>query len=272
MTTDNPQIGVAQGIAKAGRLTPLAIILAFVLLTEVAVVIGVLGTAGVVQLILALFCALFPVIVAASFFFILVKSPWVLYAPGDYSGAVDPTTYIDAVSRSSDGSKRLDAFVKQLPQLVSEIIKQKPDLKIGQPGGGGQEADLVDNFSEQLVEQIEKRVFIVLDLKEFGGDTYRYLPSKESKVADLLDDLYFKIRETADIPSFSYNKVWVLQDLHSDKVYDEIGTAWARARGDDRDYRSLASVGIMPGDSLRVRKLDLRDTRSRSRPSYFGRG
>jgi hypothetical protein len=87
---------IGKGIGTR-EVTPLVIVLAFILLTEVVFMIGVLGTREQVQVILATFCVLFPVALAGSFFWILYRKAYVFYGPSAYPANVDPERYIAAM-------------------------------------------------------------------------------------------------------------------------------------------------------------------------------
>lgn len=77
-------------------LTPLWVVSLFVTLTEVTLGVTVAQTQGGVQVALASFVIVFPVLVAASFFSILWARPWVFYSPNEY-GRTDASSFIQAL-------------------------------------------------------------------------------------------------------------------------------------------------------------------------------
>jgi hypothetical protein len=77
-------------------LTPLWVVSLFVTLTEVTLGVAVGQTEGGVQIALAAFVLVFPVLVAASFFAILWARPWVFYSPNEY-GRTDASSFIQAL-------------------------------------------------------------------------------------------------------------------------------------------------------------------------------
>src|SRR5690349_14478042 len=122
-----PKSLIASGLSKSPQITPLVIILSFVLLTEVVVMVGIVSTKETPQLLLTWFCVLFPVAIAVPFFSLLALKPLVFYAPRDYGKNIDPEKYIAAMSvRVADKTSRL---LKQLPQIIERGALRDADLR-----------------------------------------------------------------------------------------------------------------------------------------------
>jgi len=94
--------------------TPLWVIGLFVSLSEIAISVGIVGSTGFVQVMLALFAIAFPSMIAFGFFRILGKKPWLLYAPAEYQG-VDAVKFIKAIRGAEEKiettSRRLDSVL-----------------------------------------------------------------------------------------------------------------------------------------------------------------
>ena len=168
---------------------------------------------------------------AASFFVILWRKPWVFYTPADY-GDRSPEEFIGAIARISSSTSE---FIARLEATGQSPISDQ---------------DKTESFVEQI-----KNELITIDLSEFGGGT-AYVPvSSGMHVGDLLDFVYFEIVKTYDLEPFTYTKSWILADSSRRKKYRNIGTAWARDRGFARDERDLSSVGITGGAKLLALKI-----------------
>jgi hypothetical protein len=77
-------------------LTPLGIIAAFLSLTEVVLGLALTRVTGPIQIALATFVMVFPVLIAAAFFYILWHRAYVFYAPSEY-GNVNPSDFMSAM-------------------------------------------------------------------------------------------------------------------------------------------------------------------------------
>lgn len=67
-------------------------------------------------------------------------------------------------------------------------------------------------------------------------------------VSDLLDEVYFKLEGAVE--PFTYDKVWVLMNPATGKVFRDLGSKWSEPRGMYRDGRTLWEVGFSPGIKL----------------------
>jgi hypothetical protein len=74
--------------------------------------------------------------------------------------------------------------------------------------------------------------------------------SEHATVQDLLNFVYFALPDS--VSAFSYGDQWLLRRPRDGQVFSDMGTRWAEARGHGIDSRTLAQVGIEPGDWLDV--------------------
>jgi hypothetical protein len=100
-------------------MTPLGIIAAFVTLTET--VLGFVATqvTGGIQIAVTAFVITFATLVAAAFFLILWKRPWVFYSPSEY-GQMDPEKFMKAQSNAP--------LMKEQVALVKSVEQNPADL------------------------------------------------------------------------------------------------------------------------------------------------
>ncbi|MGR8964226.1 hypothetical protein [Rhizobium leguminosarum] len=253
---------VASAIPKGSKITPLVIILSFVLLTEVVVMTGVLATKDTVQLLLTIFCVFFPSAIAVPFFLILAKTPWVLYAPGDFGTKVDPTSYINAMRaqtyiRATATTKKL---IADLPDIIDRALTNAEDVAHEKKGNENNfpNADrgiqLQSNIST-IISEIEKNELISVDLSDFDGSVTKFPVSRSTPISDVLDAIYFDIYRTYPIEAHTYGQSWMLVDVNSGRKYPEMGSMWSKDRGLESDERPIENVGISPGMNLKAVKL-----------------
>ena len=103
-----------------GKITPLWIIAAFVMLTEATLGYAITKTTDGVQIALTVFVIIFAFLVAVAFFLILWQRPFVFYSPSEYGG-VDPKSFIDAINRS------VSPKVAEQVELVRMVEKDPED-------------------------------------------------------------------------------------------------------------------------------------------------
>jgi hypothetical protein len=247
-----PESAIAKRL-EASQVTPLVIILSFILLTEVVVMSGVLGTTDLVQVILCVFCVIFPPAVAVPFFLILYMKPWVFYGPRDYGIEVDPEKYISAISNRTSLADEISRFLENIPGIVERAMQSQTvreaidssDIKI---------SELSRVVGQSVAEEIERNEVLAIDLGEFNGPIFRIPVHDEMSVSDLLDNIYFEMSRYGKVKPFSYGKSWLLVDEKTDKQFTGMGTKWAIEHGMDRDERLLEEVGITSGSKLKVVK------------------
>jgi hypothetical protein len=226
-------------------LNPLWIISLFLGLAEATVGISTTQAYGWVQGMLAVFSVAFPAAIAAIFFLILWKKPYVLYAPKDYSDRPGIREFVGALSSSTNRS--LDNVESAIRSAFETVIDpQLTDI------GEARKESLVQEAVETAQRDVRRRTVEV----DLGGihSSLRTSPfifpiSDRTTVADLLDSVYFAISDF--VSPFSYGDEWMLLDEKTGNTHREIGTSWAKkALDQSRDWRPLKDVGIDPGDRL----------------------
>jgi hypothetical protein len=107
----SPRAGV---LAKGLSPTPLGIISIFLALAETALTVALLQTTGGIQIALAVFVLVFPLLTAAAFFWILWSRAWVFYAPSEYGG-IDPAKFVASLAQAQSG------FITKTSDLPAEV-------------------------------------------------------------------------------------------------------------------------------------------------------
>ncbi|WP_264051711.1 hypothetical protein [Methylobacterium flocculans] len=250
--------GVAEGLSKAGRITPLAIILSFVLLTEVVAMGGVLGTSGEPQLILTLFCVLFPPFIAVPFFSILYSRPIVFYAPGDFDKELKPADFAAAVAPKATArvADLMSDYIGTLEGRIANTISETEQLKdlISQQGSLNKKQieEGIANISREITDGIKISDVTKFDLSEVGGKTISIPIDDNIPVSDVLDFLYFEINKVSSVEVYTYSKAWVLENTKTSERLFDIGSFWAEKNGLREDNRLAKSVGLLPGETFKV--------------------
>lgn len=234
-------------------ITPLWVISLFVSLSETVLGVAVTQTTGNIQAALTAFVIAFPLLVAGAFFVILWSRPEVLYAPTEYGKQTDVTSFAKAMRRKPLEEQKLymeiqgvlEQTTNEIKATLSEAVGKRDDELISR---------VLDAATNQAVERIREVGFLTLDSEPLlggKGEFWQVPYNQYGSVSALLDDIWFSIGE---LPAYTYNTKWVLRDVGSGVVFDNMGTKWAEARGLISDTRTLEDVGIRPGMVLEITK------------------
>jgi hypothetical protein len=212
------------------------VIALFIALSEATAGGAAITTNGTTRLIFACFAVAFPSIVFGVFVWLLIKHAPNLYAPGQYSKEITPEIYRAGISRA-DSAFLGRAVAEAIVPLVAE--------------------DDQDTARDAAVEQAARRfetaiqessVTVSLDLMIPGAEALQIPVTPETPVQSLLDKVYFALPPS--IKPGTYGSAWVL--IGKDNTsYADMGMSWAqRTLGVTKDPRTVADVGIRPGDYL----------------------
>jgi hypothetical protein len=226
--------------------SPLWIIALFIALSEATAGIAAIITNGPTRLIFACFAVTFPSVVFAVFVWLLVRHAPNLYAPGQYSRDITPEVYRTGISRTES------IF------LGRAVAKSVVPLLGGDSETPVREAD-IEQVARRFEEAIaESSVSISLeDMKRGAGQVH--IPVDDgTSIQSLLDQIFFELDST--VQPGTYGRAWVLVDEKGEQL-SEMGMSWARKRlGQERDPRTIAAVGILPGAHLTATRLSRRRT------------
>lgn len=243
-------------------MSPLWVISLFLTLTETVLGVGVFNTAGGVQGTLTAFVVCFPVLVAAGFFAILWKKPFVLYTPTDYGGEVTPQHFVEAI-RSGVVVQRDDLYVSITEAMTGSVASQETVDQILETVGKTEEVApkhelqrVLREVVTQAVDVIKETNFVTVDARQATGadaEAIWQIPyEKHGTAARFLDDIWFRLNFLGAIPPYSYGRRWTIKDSRTGRSFSDMGRQWARNQGLADDNRSLNTLGIVPGMTLEV--------------------
>ena len=253
MTADNN--------ANDRKMTPLWVITIFLTFTE-----GVLGVAatqitGGIQIALIAFVIVFPLLVAAGFFSLLWYKPHHFYAPTDFGRNLNARDFVEAMTqqKSFDESKMYETIIEavnstvlseQVVSALSEKVSDEANEKVKEGL-----TKILEDAVDETIERIRETSFLTIDSTPLLGEKGRVwqVPYDEyATISDLQTAIWYTHGD--DIPPFTYQKVWLLRDSTTGKVFFDIGRIWAERNGLKTDPRSLKAVGILPGMKLELIK------------------
>ena len=209
-----------QGSLQRRIKTPLGIIALFISVTETVLGIGVTQTSGGIQITITVFVLSFPLIIAGTFFFILWKKPWALYAPTEYGDGTNVEDYVREMSGKAKPSEELqiypqiqqsirDALVS--PQIITELSK----IVLSEASTARKTVkEILNDAVIKAEDTILKGAFFTVDSRPFAGangSVWQIPYSNYTTVDSLLDNIYFALEMI--IPPFTYTTVWVLGRL-----------------------------------------------------------
>ncbi|MGW7364578.1 hypothetical protein ACWGI8_14405 [Streptomyces sp. NPDC054841] len=237
--------------APGGKgLNPLWIISLFLTVSEAAAGTAATQTQGWLQAVLVLFSVTFPVGVAAAFFAILVRRPYVLYAPKDYSKNPSVRDFVNALNTSR--SRSVENMEASIRSAIEEVIPKMLDAKISALSRDAIVAEAIESAREDF-----RHRFIEISYSQMDRDVppVQIPVGEDTRVQEFLNEAWSFTPES--IPSFTYGDKWVLVDQEKGRSYHKMGSIWARRHGrGERDDRPLYSTGISAGDILHAVPLN----------------
>lgn len=230
------------GIARAAG-TPLGVITAFITLAEVVAGSAAIISEGTPQMMFTIFAVAFPLVVLGVFTFILVKFPLHLYAPGDHDSTDSLNAFANALNRHQRSRQSLT--IEAVKQALTEVLTDQS----GTPNMQS-DTEIADSFEAAFERVFEAGTVTVGRSSLLGSSAHpvRIPVDSGTSVQDFLDSVYFELDGV--VPAFSYGDEWILT-LNGEPMV-EMGSAWARRRGQLSDYRPLTAAGIKAGMTLHV--------------------
>jgi hypothetical protein len=243
----------------SSNITPLGIIAAFVALSETVAGLAAVKTEGAVQLIFAIFAALFPVLIAALFFAVLWKRSYVLYPPKEFGRDVDVTRYVEAMRHQAISSQELIALVRT--SINETFTSQEAQAALAQVTTENTVTNrsalerASETLAEKTVDRIEESILRV-DISRFGYSVdspvpeliFSYDPNED--VFSLLSAIYYQISDY--VPAFTYGKSWALQDAFSNQLILPATIPWVDNYALAASEATVQEFGLQPGMRLRA--------------------
>lgn len=229
-------------------LNPLWIISLFLGLSEVTVGIAATQAVGWVQGTLAIFSVIFPACIAASFFWILWRKPFVLYAPRDYPLETSVSAFVEAMTVSANGRIRgLDPLVKSA--MESALEKLVPDTL---------DPELVSVSVQQAILNAREKVeesLVYVDISDIKPNIKSVaIPVLDEMTAqEFMDELWLHL--DPEIPPYTYGETWEIEDPNTGRpLIDADNKAFRRHLNSGGYTRRVREFNVKPGDKLIVRR------------------
>jgi hypothetical protein len=222
--------------------SPLWIIALFIALSETTTGVAAIVTEGAIALIFTIFAVTFPLVVLSVFIWLLLNHPGNLYSPWQYPQGTSIEGYVAALSRETRRTTVvLGAAIGEAVATAAAADYARSDIPAKRDDIRRMAADTFDKAVSQSSITVDRSRF-------FGAVEPVHIPvASDTTVDELLDSIFFTL--SPSVEPFTYNKSWVLAD--SDLVpRNAMGTLWAQRQGRQRDERSLADAGMIPGSTL----------------------
>ena len=195
--------------------------------------------------------ALFAVGIAGTFFTFLWKRNWVFYPPSDFPSA-SVESYVAAMRGGADLKlSRLTDSVglvfddDSLPEKLNHAV-MLPEAERGETI-----RQIIKELRRNAVGGIEASA-LRLDARPLMGKAapvWEEIYNEDTSVDSWLNRVAWRLEP---FPPYDYGTVWLLKDVSSGKIYDDIGSAWAKQQGVAKDNRPLSEVGIRGGMNFEV--------------------
>jgi hypothetical protein len=231
-------------------MNPLWIVSLFLGLAEITVGVVATQVQGWIQGLLAIFATGFPVGIAAAFFAVLWRKPYVFYAPKDYPKHVSAPDYITALQAATVVKQEATetAVLAAIRVAVREAMPADLPATTAQPRFEAAVEAARHEFSKNLV---------TVDLTEFSVPLAEVMipVSEQMRAADFLNEIWLNIADQID--PFTYGTDWGLREIATGQMLlDKSITGRRQEKAYYTDRRTLKDVGIHGGATFRV--VDLR--------------
>ena len=191
--------------------------------------------------------------IAGTFFAFLWKRNWVFYPPSDFPSA-SVESYVAAMRGGADlNLNRLTDRVGLVFDDDSLPEKLNRAAMLPEAERGETIRQIVKELRGNAVGEIEASA-LRFDARPLMGKTapvWEEIYNEDTSVDSWLNRVAWRLEP---FPPYSYGTVWLLKDVSSDKIYDDIGSDWAKQQGAAKDNRLLNEVGIRGGMNFEVIK------------------
>ena len=217
----------------------------FVTIVEVGLLYSARVTSGTIRVGVLIFMGIYLVGITVIFFVILWKRPWILYPPLDFPGT-SVRDYIDAM-RGGQNTSRIVA--ENVSQVIDDWSK-----KLDAMDDGKRETiqRLTDELREGAIRSIENSVLHIDARPLLGKHAAQWEEpyDAEMPVEKLLRRVWFRLQP---FPPYAYGTAWILRNVASGKVYDDIGPLRATTQASGKhDSRLLREIKLCGGMTLEI--------------------
>ena len=194
--------------------------------------------------------ALFAVGIAGTFFMFLWKRNWVFYPPSDFQ-SVPVKDYVAAMRGTDLNLNRLTDRVELVFDDDSLLEKLNHSVILPEAERGEAIRQIFKELRGNAVGEIEASAlrFDARPLMGKAAPVWEEIYNEDTSVDSWLNRVAWRLEP---FPPYDYGTVWLLKDVSSGKIYDDIGSIWAKQQGAAKDNRPLGEVGIRGGMNFEV--------------------
>lgn len=190
------------------------------------------------------FLVLFPLIVLATFAWLVSSHHEKLYAPSDYRD--DEGFHRSTVARHQY-LKELERQNVHLKARVGEAVREQFE----------KDGPRLEGAMQGISEAIDRGTSIYVDMTAVSGTdvmSVSFPIAAFETFGDLTDAVYYELEDI--VGAFEYGHSWVLRNKDSGRIIKSARMITGAAPGSRvPDKRSLSDVGIEPGANLQVELL-----------------
>jgi hypothetical protein len=233
--------------AKGLSRNPLGIIALFIVLIYAFAALTLGATSSLQsneRLPLVWFMVIFPIVVLATFAWLVSSHHEKLYGPGDYQS---DDAFLKGLAARKKHTLEIQAQQAQLKERVKEAVVSLTDR---QEGDKPNYSTLLDKISGEIDRAtnitVDARVFLQDERAEFTLPIAAF-----GTLGDLTDEVYFRIGNK--VRPYEYGYTWVLRNESTREVIKNSRMITISRPGNPLpDRRTLPEVGILPGTILTV--------------------
>ena len=247
MSAANPSDASSPKQPKNWWASPLFIVVLFVGVVEAGLSYSTGVTAEDLQAGLVKFMCAYLVVVTGIFFTFLWKRPWIFYPPTDFPG-VSVADYVAAMrsGQSTKGTSRI--AIDNLSKFFNEFLGRLDKMDLGERENI---QPLMNELREGAIQSVERSILHIdpspLLGKHASGWEEPY--DAEMPVEKLLRLVWLRLQP---FPPYEYGTEWILRNVTSGKVYDDIGPLRATQTSGAPDLRLLPEIQLSGGTTLEV--------------------
>jgi len=195
------------------------------------------------------FLVSFPVAVLVLFGWLVSRHNEKLYAPSDYRS---DDSFLRRKEQTEKHTAQATANQELIKAKVLEVVKEHSELN---QGG----VDAFDKIADQLAKEIDEATTITIDATKFlnqPGAVFTYPIAAFDCLAQLTNAIYFEL--SPSVRAYHYGDSWVLRNKATGDIIKNIRMLAQLPPGRPLDDpRSLGEVGITPGSTLIVERVNM---------------
>lgn len=245
-------MNMALSIPEPGKLNPLWIICASLVLTEYILANTIPNSTGIIQEALVAYVIFFSFSVLCGFFILLWHRPGNIYTPHDFNS---DAAFLSAINRES-GNIDFTALINNMMQTFENTLTSNQTITRISASNQKELPGVLKTYVETAAHEIKDSNFITVLLPSLGESSgineVTYPISAIRDFDDLTNKVYFEMKKKPSVNNslqpYKYGTTWLLQEKTTKKVFRHarmISGLGPGMRMDDD--RPLEELGIRPG-------------------------